>query len=462
MLAATTFSIDTGQWIPSKLISNDKSFATVPFLVADRSGVIHAVWSQSTLKPNDELALDTIMYARFVNGQWSAPVDILATNTPPLRAARLRIDHNDILHLLVVGSEDILYSTAHLTNAVTARGWTTSELGILTQAADFALEPDGTVHFVYALDRRGIFHIVSGPSRLNLSSPTTVWIAASEDYSSGNVRIERGPDGVLHTAWGITGAVARWNPIGVAYARSTDSGYSWEQTLEVLEGDNLPNIGFDKDGGIHLIWNNPAGSSLGRGHALSSDSGLTWPHTERIFHGYRGQTWWPSMAQDSAGTLHLITAANPPNGANSRLFHSMWLDNKWSDPVMISGQLEGGEGPSLTVSNGNQLHVAWFSFVPSQFGIWTSSSFADAPYLEDQKILMAETRLIPSAVTPETKLPMLTTQPPATITPLIISSQDSEVLQASSRSNWLMLLTGVIPVVLLLSSVLLSKLRKVS
>lgn len=442
VIAATTSA--AGRWASPEIIANDGAFAFTPFLVADRGGVVHAVWSTSTVRPNDELGLDTIMYARRENGQWSVPVDIFATDVPLMRAVRLRIDQNDVLHLLIVGRNSLIYAVSPVSEAGSARGWATDELGELVQTADFALDADGITHVVYALDRRGIYHVSFNNVSGSWSDPNAVWLAPSEDYSSGVVRVEQGPDNILHAAWGMTAAEIRWNPIGVAYAHSVDGGQSWRQTFEVLEeGDNQPGIGFDEDGMVHLVWNNSAGSRLGRGHALSADSGLTWRGIDRIFPGYRGQTWWPSMVQDSSQTLHLITAANSPNEGSSSIHHSTWLGSAWSTPERISGQLLGSEGPSITVVNGNQLEVAWFSY--SQYGIWTSSSVTDSPYLAPQKIETAS----PLVVAEEPVATSVSTeQSPPTATPSINSLPDNNTTLDTGQAMSVALLSGVIPILI--------------
>jgi len=60
-----------GRWTIPELITQEEAFARTPFIVADRSGTVHAVWSMSTADPTNEQGLDTIMYARFQDGQWS-------------------------------------------------------------------------------------------------------------------------------------------------------------------------------------------------------------------------------------------------------------------------------------------------------------------------------------------------------------------------------------------------------
>jgi len=348
-----------------------------------------------------------------------------------------------------VSPNGLIYATSPVLDAASAQSWTSSELRELVQTADFVLAPDGVAHVAYAVDRRGIYHVSFDTMTGAWSDPATIWLASSESYSSGSVRIERGSDGVLHVAWGMTSAKVQWNPIGVAYARSVDEGQTWRQTFESLvERENQPNIGFDQNGNVHLVWNNPAGSPQGRGHVISNDSGLTWSTIDRINVGYAGQTYWPSLIQDSAGTLHLITAADSPGVSSPRLFHSVWLGSVWSAPEIIAGQTTSGEGPSTAVSNGNLLVVAWFSY--AHYGIWTSSQIIDAPRIEPQTIME------PTAPAILEEVP--TPAPTPTATPLPSFGDDLDRMPGdSSRAIQFALLSGLAPVLLVIGFILLRR-----
>jgi len=375
-------------WSDQEKISNSDKFAYTPFMVSDSAGNLHVVWSQNDQELKEEaLDLDTIYYATNSYGDWSLPVDIfVAKDNGQARVTRLRIDKNDRLHVLWVGRPNILYANAHVLEAGNLKSWKTISIAENAYFSDLAISLDGTLHIVYILDRDGIYYTHSSDEGKKWSIPTKIWQAPDYEHSSGNVRIEVDEKDIIHVAWGITAASMNWNPIGIAYARSEDKGETWNTNLEVMEGDYQPNIGFDSDGGVHVVSNNPAGTNVGRGHAWSQDGGKTWKTIERIFPGYRGRTLWPVMATDSAGTLHLITAANSPESGESQVFHSIWETDKWLEPQLVSRNHFGGEGPSISVSEGNLQNLVWFSYHPDEYGIWYSRAQSEAPWIPPQDI----------------------------------------------------------------------------
>jgi len=397
-IEALVFNSSAIPWSAPIRVSEPGGFAYSPFVVADEAGNLHAVWSENDTDPSEEdLQLETVYYARKDDTGWTTPIDIfIAPTGGQARVNRLRIDRAGRLHMLWSQAPYMVYATALAGNAASARAWQARSIAESVTYADLAVSSDDVLHIVYILDRQGIYYIQSQDNGAHWSSPTTIWRTPDTEHSSGSVRIEVGEDGVIHVAWGISGNDHGWKPMGIAYARSVDSGQTWEQTLTVMEGDNLPNIGFDQQGGVHLVWDNPAGSILGRGHAWSTDNGKTWQRVERIFPGYRGQTLWPVIARDSAGTLHLVFAANSPKSGESQVFHSMWSGNTWTEPKVISGNLFGGESPSLAISEGNRLNVMWFSYRSQDYGIWYTAAEANAPSIAPRPLPTAATVVLPS------------------------------------------------------------------
>jgi hypothetical protein len=386
------------EWSQPLRITNSGGFARTPFVVADLTGDLHVVWSESVVEPGDFLAVDTIYYARRHNDTWSPPVDIMAVSGSPLIVAeRLRIDPLGVLHLLVNDHGTVIYATASINDTSSAKSWRQIVIPESAYTADFTLGPDGVIHLAYAIDRGGVYYINSKDGGNIWSVPAAIWVVANGEASSGNVRIEQDLNGVLHVAWGMSSEATQWNPVGIGYSRSIDLGHTWQQTLEVLEGDNFPSIGFDDMGNLHLVWNNPAGTQVGRGHAWSEDGGETWTKVERIFPGLRGLTYWPALAQDSGGTLHLISAADASESM-PQLHYSTWNRDHWNDPVVISGDKLGGEGPSLAIALGNKMEVLWFTYYEDEFGIWHTSATSNADPV--QPASYSNTNPVTATVTP--------------------------------------------------------------
>jgi hypothetical protein len=396
-------------------------------LAATDDGALHAVWGQNdAADPVLDASLDTIYYSTKRDAGWSAPADIFvapANNQAVLSG--LRADQNGRLHILWLSRPGIVYGTALASDASSSRAWRTSRIGEDAQAAGLAVDTSGAIHIVYVVSGKGIYHIRSDDGGHSWSAPHTVWATPDEHHTSGTVNIEVDGGGAVHVVWVVNSAYSNWGGVSINYARSLDGGRTWEQCLVVGEADNQPNLAFDGFGGLHLLWNNPVGTKPGRGHAWSGDGGGTWGPVERLLPGYSGLTLAPSMAADSAGALHAVTAAQTPDGVSTRVFHSVWLDGKWADFDLVSASRPNSEAPALAISGGNRLNVVWHcssSDNPYDYGIWYATALIDAPAVAPRRLPAAA----PTTVTPNTK------PTTSTVTPMAIATS---MLQSNSQAT---------------------------
>ena len=428
-------------WSTPIRISEGEGFAYSPFVVSDTYGNLHIAWSENVADPaNYDLTLDTIFYASYSQGGWSKPLDIfVAPIDGQARINRLRIDASNRLHLLYVTRPSIVYANVQVDQAENVRAWNTYEIAENAYIADLFVTPDETVHIVYVSDRQGIYYIQSADGGVTWSTARTVYFMPSDSFSSGSVRLEIGNQGTMHVAWSVSSGEARWMPVWISYARSTDGGNTWNSTLTVEEGDNYPNMIIDGEGNVHLLWDNLANTMTGRGHTLSMNDGVTWDKVHRIFPGLRGNTLWPVMGLDSAGTLYMVTGADSTLASGTRLFFSVWNGKDWEEPKIISQDIEGSEAPSLMVSEGNKINVVWCSYNPAQYGIWYTSYRTSAPAIEPSSGLSTHSQ--PVLTTPTAAL---TNEVKATdTTQATIDLDAGEVVQVGRRSTgWPIVIAG--------------------
>ncbi len=443
-------------WSKPAQLNSAEQFSPSVFAVADSSGLIHVAWSANTIEPKlRDADLDTIFYTRIRGTEVSPERDIfVAEEGGEVRISRLRIDQQESLHLLYMESPGIVYAWAPAIEADDARAWTSHRISEHTKYSDFAIGADGSINLVYVINNEGIYFIRSIDQGESWSMPITIEKLNSQ-ISSGSVRIEIGADGVMHLAFAINTADLEWRPKGIAYARSTDGGLSWQKTLEVLERDNFPNIGFDAQGEVHLVYDNPAGTMVGRGHAWSRDGGVTWARVERILPGYSGQTLWPVMSLDNGGSFYLVSAANPPAEGEPRILLSEWQSNEWQFPQVISAEMIGTEAPSMAVSLGNELHVVWISYDPDQFGAWHTTAQTDAPAISPQALSAP-----PTAENGETGIaPSLENADSSTSTPdpLLVKSENKKLI---STNPTLPVFYGVLTTIIVLGGLIVIKMYK--
>jgi hypothetical protein len=182
-----------------------------------------------------------------------------------------------------------------------------------------------------------------------------------------NPRIAVDNKGYLHVVWTVNAAERSWQGKAVYYARSTDEGRTW-QVLEVSR--SLPEesttgwIGVAVRLGdeIHLAWNRGIGSRWGRYHSWSPDNGLTWSEPAPFLAEFvSGQTQWPLMVEDSAGTLHLVTVAGGPppvagEGFEDRPRYAYWHGSAWSE-MLTFPESSADLNVALAIGRGHQLHL---------------------------------------------------------------------------------------------------------
>lgn len=435
-----------------------------PLIAASDDGVMHAVWAQDD-QENRLLgsSFGTIYYSALRDSKWSTPVDIFVAPVRDTAAlAGLRIDQSGRLHLLWFSGQGMTYGNAAASKASSAREWWATRIAESASAADLAVTANGVVHLTYSVAGRGIYHMRSDDLGRHWTAPYTVWAEPDAFHASGSVRIATDSAGAVHVVWSVNAASSGWRPESVGYARSLDGGRTWDQRLDVTDGDTQPNLGFDGQGRLHIVWNNPVESALGRGHTWSADGGRTWQAIERLLPGYRGSTLWPSMATDSAGTLHLVTAADSPDVYHPRVFHSTWRDGKWTEFDLVSASSRNAEAPALAVTGGNQLHVVWHfsgSGDPDESGIWYSAAMVDAPAVAPRPLPTAP----PATATPGATAGIPTT--PTALAAAVRSTTPASNVEESlgdSATPWLPYAAGMFPPALMVIFYLALRARRQS
>lgn len=379
----------------------------MPVLLVDSAGTVHALWIHLNSQDEDNPGPDTVFYARrSLEGVWSKPVDVLiAPSGMTLNDLEAVIDSEDVIHLIAVAASGLHYSRVAASQGASAQNWTawtrlsTAQAG----ASAIALGTNDSLHVVYPQvysPPDAVYHMVSNDGGVSWEAPTPVSSPNDSRIQPVNATIAVAPSGRLHVAW--TETIETFPPAGVFYAYSDDQGQTWSPSQMIAgRGHNWISIGIEKDDSrIHLIWTG-TGEVVGKYHALSTDAGETWSEPNKVFYGWAGYLGRSRFALDSAGHLHLVTALG--GGSNGTewlglewaspgdIFHSVWVEDSWLPPTHVSAliterQLEQAT-PSLAISEGNLLHVAWSgTYHPEDVvrPVWYASHRVDAPWVEPQ------------------------------------------------------------------------------
>lgn len=215
----------------------------------------------------------------------------------------------------------------------------------------------------------------------------------------------------VHVVWSETSAADSWNPSGVFYTRSEDSGNTWDEAtrLSSTEGRHgLPNLIIDGAGRIIVIWLRSVGSADGRYYTWSADGGSSWLGPFEMTFGSGFTSAAPGLALDGDGRAHFLNAAEVLGGS-ILIHHSVWQGSAWSQPESIPDAR--GEGATLTIRGGNQILAVWHNAGDVYFseGVLDAGSipFSNIPLstgVEREEVLTTLTATNPNPEVPASSL----------------------------------------------------------
>ncbi|OQA21686.1 MAG: BNR/Asp-box repeat protein [Chloroflexi bacterium ADurb.Bin360] len=437
-----------------------------PDAVADSFGRLHVVTVRNPRGQEADYPKGIVYYTRWDGEQWTRPLDILAApNQNTSGVERLRVSPDGQLYLLWSELNSGLYWSRSISlDAASAQAWTTELAAARATVGDFVFTSEQDVALVYVDNSRDIYFRGTTDGGANWTHDILIWSPQTDRQATFTVRFESDANGVYHVVWTENDQDLGWEPSGIWYARSVDRGQTWQDFYHVPDQGSFINVGFDSTGNVHLLWDHSVGSEDGRYHAISHDGGVTWSEPRWIFPGLSGRTGFPRMILDSTGRFHQFTSGRG-NGLEGGIYHSIWLDDRWSDPVLVSDPVpdNNNEGPVVAITNGNLLHVVYRN-VREIGDILYSHLTIDAPYKESDMFPavppiaagvaeadVGETRQSHQGQNTDRRTETIdaTRQPLASSPPPFVMSQSTVVLLA------------VFPVILLLAAVILLHRRRI-
>lgn len=381
---------EPGAWSEPVSLFETTGRASEPEVVADPAGTVHVFWAYGDPEQEDGSG-QALYYARKRDGTWSQPVDVLLS--PGGNTARMPsvvADASGYLHIVWSGGGAIYYSRAYAPEAHRVSAW--SQPVALTSAVT-ALEPavavdhTGKLYVVWTQAKAGLMLARSLDAGESWTNPQVIFSAPTDQELARWGRIALDDLGRLHlvlTHVAPPEEEGDRNPHFLYYLRSDDQGDSWTDPFEVVAEPDFGEMSVAAfgEGEIHLAWNGRAGRR-GRYHRWSSDGGKTWGAVIEVAApedraGAAGLTGFPVVLADAAGSKYMIL-----NGG--KMYSTSWLDGTWSNPVLISGDVDGcgvtGENCqmedfSAAISGGNQLHAVFHDGLER---IWYATRQVDAP-----------------------------------------------------------------------------------
>lgn len=353
-------------------ISSEVEQGFYPVLAADPSGTVHAFWcSKRTGRELDPLV---IVYAKYENGKWTEPVDVLASpGGQDALFPRVVVDDSGRVHLFwsttYQGPFGPLYhSWAWIVEATSAQNWASPNLiADGTFQSDAKVDSQGRLHVVYGSvrDGKGICHRLSTDHGATWGAPTCIprSYELRDDEAEVRPRLAIDSRDILHVVW-ILDDYSPLSKLGysgraIYYARSLDGGRTWSDQVCVdqvdgrqedrVEQPEWGNVAVDGEDRVHVVW--VGSGDMYRRHQWSGDGGVTWTAPQvMIRSGY--YTGWQGMAVDSSGKLHVVWSGEGVQ-------YTCWDGSVWAEPVVMPS---AGPSPHLvqaTMALGNQLHAVW-------------------------------------------------------------------------------------------------------
>ena len=387
-------------WSGRQRIPGSHDEAHTPYLVADRSRTVHAVYSQPLGGPDTEVG---VLYTRWTpEGGWIESIDVLLP--PYRRQAHVQgafLDEKGVLHVLFFGGDDrdanMYYARVAAASASHARTWSSPELvGIKARTprtAALVADGRGTLQVLYGGNRDGIglYTVHSRDGGESWSAPVPIFLTGSEERFPWALTTSWDERGRLHAVWTVAGIDG--NGKEIRYARMDAVGGPWTDSVILTQA---------KPGQYEVDWP----SITAHGHELSviyndfhppkrmartsADGGETWDESVEPFAPSRGEYGPVDFVVDSANQLHAVFG---DRGRGLNVWHSSWRGGRWSEPEPIAPATEAerfAEGaltfhpsqPRAVVSQGNLLLVVWKTDPGfHRNGVWSSVRKLDSPEL---------------------------------------------------------------------------------
>lgn len=474
---------------PTENVSQTEGFSSAdPYLVADPTGVIHLFWAERVTGEANSIpnVPDAVMYSVWNGERWSPPTDLFLSpydhfnrRTTGLRAV---IDESRTIHLLWQGPDNLLfYSSVHADDARSARLWQEPQVLATDEAgsqysAYLTYEAPNTLHVAYGrgiadTENRSVVSIRSTDNGQTWSEPIEIYRMPALGRGPSNVRLLAGSSTRLYATW------TEWDQSGngqaIYFARSQDSGLTWEQPVRLAERQgaeyerdwvSLATLGDDE---LVAFWE--GGFRAYRQAQYSDDGGVTWSEPIDTLDWLIADNGFAEFIEDSAGRLHLFVSqrvreGNLDKGEGNAIWHTVWEgDKKWREPVRADPD-NSANYIAVALSKGNEVHIA--SFSNSILEIFTLRCT-----IEGAPAVVPEQRVDPvAALAPEKELQsdeqapvevMETTAVEAVVAPTPAALTSAVDTLGSERSLTTGLIAGLVPTLLALGIIVAISLQRI-
>lgn len=150
-------------------------------------------------------------------------------------------------------------------------------------------------------------------------------------------------------------------------------GWSKDIRITNASGDSLhPSIAVDSKGWIHIVWQDARTGDWKIYYARSMDSGETWE--EKVIADQPGSDNTPSIIVDENDVLHVVWSAFV-SGEGTEIYYKNSTDggNTWGNDIRLTYAYDDSFTPKI-VAYENTLHVVWSDKRDGNFEIYYKGS----------------------------------------------------------------------------------------
>lgn len=251
---------------------------------------------------------------------------------------------------------------------------------------------DGHLHVVYEGMAKGakaqdILYCESSDEGATWSPPVNV---------SNTPGVSKEPDmvveksGAIDVVWCDSTADEKYPDI--FFARSTDSGKSWTQPVDIASTPGRstdPCIAVGPDNTLHVAWGDTSTGEKNQDiyYSSSTDGGQKWGNNPLLpavdISSTPGTSSEATLIVDDSGTVHAAWVDTSSGKERPDVYYSQKSKDSWSKAVDISNTKGASTHPTLACNNG-KLYLAWSENTPQEKNpdIWcavaTDGKFAKA------------------------------------------------------------------------------------
>ncbi len=336
--------ISVFNWTMTEVISTESTEdSSQPAIAVDNLGNVHVVWNDWTDYGGSDMDCD-VFYKRWnaITSNWTLTEVVSTESTLDVWNLSIVADSSGNLH--VVWSDWTDYGGSGTDNDIFYKFWNATSgtwSGYINATDVVSTESTGSSRDpAIAVDGSGNVHVV--------------WT----EWSNGDI---------FYKFWNSTSKTWNGNINATDVVSTEGTGQSW-----------YPSIDVDGSGNVHVVWEDS--SDYGDSGTDDDIFYKFWNVTSRIWSGNinttdivstesTGGSWYPSIAVDSSGNVHVVWSDWTDYGGaglKNDIFYKFWnvTSGTWggnfnATDVVSTESTESSYSPSIFVDSFNNLHVVW-------------------------------------------------------------------------------------------------------